>query len=151
MYTMLHIPAKIPSAAFDLAPQCKTTTVCLGFCFHTSSMLGPMIQTGFVLHPSTTTGSLTQTKNLHLQIKIKQISRKVNSVNITNRKTHSNSLKIFYTFTLPSRNIYSFVMFIIYYLFKLLKISLVIVPAPCRLCLLSQNIFVNECYNIPNI
>ena len=38
MYTMLHIPAKIPSAAFDLAPQCKTTTVCLGFCFHTSSM-----------------------------------------------------------------------------------------------------------------
>ena len=30
-----------------------------------------------------------QTKNLHLQIKIMQISRKVNSVNITNRETHS--------------------------------------------------------------
>ena len=38
MYTMLHIPAKIPSVAFDLSPQYKTTTVCLGFCFHTSSM-----------------------------------------------------------------------------------------------------------------
>ena len=30
---------KIPSAAFDLAPQSKTTTVCLAFCIDPSSML----------------------------------------------------------------------------------------------------------------
>ena len=38
MYTMLHNHTKIPSAAFDLAPHSKTTTFCLSFCLHPSSM-----------------------------------------------------------------------------------------------------------------
>ena len=38
MYTMLHDHTKILSAAFDLAPHSKTTTFCLGFCLHPSSM-----------------------------------------------------------------------------------------------------------------
>ena len=39
MYTMLHDHTKIPSAAFNLAPHSKTTTFCLSFCLHPSSML----------------------------------------------------------------------------------------------------------------
>ena len=35
---MLHDHTKILSAAFDLAPHSKTTTFCLGFCLHPSSM-----------------------------------------------------------------------------------------------------------------
>ena len=38
MYTMLHDHTKILSAAFDLAPHSKTTTFCLAFCLHPSSM-----------------------------------------------------------------------------------------------------------------
>ena len=38
MYTMLHNHTKIPSAALDLAPHSKTTTFCLSFCLHPSSM-----------------------------------------------------------------------------------------------------------------
>ena len=37
-YTMLHNHTKIPSAAFHLAPHSKTTTFCLSFCLHPSSM-----------------------------------------------------------------------------------------------------------------
>ena len=38
MYTMLHNHTKIPSVAYDLAPHSKTTTFCLSFCLHPSSM-----------------------------------------------------------------------------------------------------------------
>ena len=69
------VPRWRGSAPPPLPPIVKTAGSVLRGCSNTIC-LGPMIQTGFVLHPPSTTGSLTQTKNLHLLIKIKQINRK---------------------------------------------------------------------------